>query len=68
MDDKIIYYMDRCNNKDDKVEDDASDSSDENFEERYLSKRVFGIFQSKEKIYFVNGNGKVSIQDDTLCI
>ena len=60
--------MDRCNNKDDKVEDDASDSSDENFEERYLSKRVFGIFQSKEKIYFVNGNGKVSIQDDNLCI
>ena len=68
LDDKMIYYMDRCNNKDDKVEDDASDSSDENFEERYLSKRVFDIFQSKEKIYFVNGNGKVSIQDDTLCI
>ena len=68
LDDKMIYYMDRCNNKDDKVEDDASDSSDENFEERYLSKRVFDIFQSKEKIYFVNENGKVSIQDDTLCI
>ena len=36
LDDKIIYYMDRCNNKDDKVDDDASDSSDENFEKIYL--------------------------------